>query len=257
MMPTAGRPPRRRDKSPGPRRSRSRRCRSSTRAIASEAWKSAPTIATTPTRPMSSPSNPVRLVRSAPPVARARAALTSGVPAIRSAASELDTRCSAEPTMTHGISDLDRGEGHPPSASVRGLPAGRPGRSPMGSRIRAPMPVQGKDEHGRADLGHSHPDEQVGDAPHHRHQGEQDNSAPGHRGILARRIEPSFHACVVLANARSAGRPVTGKNTPGSRAVAPSAARSAGERPGGRPAGGGPGVATLSGWSRAATPAPR
>ena len=52
---------------------------------------------------MSSPAIPTRPNRSAPPVARAIDAPTSGTPAISRPASELEIRCSADPSATHGI----------------------------------------------------------------------------------------------------------------------------------------------------------
>ena len=60
-------------------------------------------MATTPARPTRSPISPVRPRRSAPPVANAITLPTSGTPATRSPASELETCCSADARRTQGI----------------------------------------------------------------------------------------------------------------------------------------------------------
>ena len=221
--------------------------------------KSPPTIARTPASPTSRPSTPVRPRRSVPPVATANTVPISGVLAMRSPVSELERRCSAEPRRTHGIAisiaanaATQRQWTSTARRSIR--------RSATGSRIAVAISVRRNTSTGGEISATATRMNRYGMPQMIAIESEQDQPAPRHRGTLARRIDPSFHACAVVANARSAGRAVTGQNTPAPRPVARWAD---GRDRGDRPAGSGVGASVpegrrdLSGWSRAATPAPR
>jgi hypothetical protein len=71
--------------------------------VGSVVAKSLPTIPITPARPISSPTSPIRVIRSVPPVAWAKTEPTSGTPAISSPVSELERWSSADPRATQGI----------------------------------------------------------------------------------------------------------------------------------------------------------
>ena len=170
-----------------------------------------------------------------PPVATANTVPISGVLAIRSPVSELERCCSAEPRRTHGIA-ISIAANAATQRQWTSTARRSTRRSATGSRIAVAISVRRNTSTGGRDLGDRDPDEQVRDAPDDRHREEQDQPAPRHRRILARRIDPSFHACGVRRE-----RPVSQacrhrEEHAGSRAVAPCRAAIAGDRPAGCPA---------------------
>ena len=110
-------------------------------AIGSVVPKSPPTIAPTPTRPINSPSRPNPVIRSAPPVASARAVPTRGTPAMSRPVSELDRCCSADPSITHGIAISTTAKATSQRQRARiGRMSTR--RSAIGSRMAVASPVR-------------------------------------------------------------------------------------------------------------------
>ena len=147
----------------------------------SSASKSAPTIATTPAIPTKSPRDPVRVMRSEPPVASATSAPTSGVAAISRAASELDTCCSAEPSITQGIAiSIDREDRQPAPAGEDGSKVDAEERDRQQDHHRDRRP--GEHERRGADLLDGDPDQQVGNTPDDRHEAEEHEPTTRHAG---------------------------------------------------------------------------
>src|ERR1700680_1492991 len=150
----------------------------SSSATQSEALRSKPTIADTPTTPSSKPPMLATPRCSRLPSEVAITTPTSGTAEMSRPASELVIFCSAPASMTHGIPI-------PPAAKPsKGTPLlNRPRSSPrqttIGSRI---MPDRGAREHQhhRGQVAHRDPDEQVRDAPDHAHREEQQKVPAGH-----------------------------------------------------------------------------
>ena len=105
--------------------------------------------------------------------------------AINSAASELDTCCSADPSMTHGIAiSIDREGSQPTPAGEDGTKVDTEERDRQQDHHRDRRP--GKHERGGADLLDGDSDQQVRDTPDDRHEAEE-HDAPSRHAETPRR----------------------------------------------------------------------
>jgi len=107
----------------------------------------------------------------------------NGTAAIKSAASELETRRSALASASHGSAILDQREydERPPARQERFQLAAEccEGEEKGGGSAGAQ-----KHQCRRADLAHGDADHQVGHAPHNTHRSEEQPAAPRHRALV-------------------------------------------------------------------------
>ena len=179
MIPTVGRPPSRRARMAGPTRSHDddphldqrRRIGGSEVGSYDRA---------TPTSPMSMPSRPTGPNVRAPGHS-AIAAPTSGTPAMRRAASELEICCSAEPSATQGTA-ISTAANATTQRQLRRTGRRSVRANAIGSRMAAAVPFARRPGSAGVISVDRDPNEEIGDAPDNRHQGEQEQRPAAHAG---------------------------------------------------------------------------